>query len=151
MFTSKIYHKWMKDKQIQKYEDIINYLPDMNSKIVLDIGCGPRWLEIFLVKKYPKIKYISIDVDYKPDILSSGDSLPFRSETFDAVFCIDTIHLLKNISNVKTILKNNGLLIIAEPISLFKEDVLNIFKDLKLETKNIIGKEEKDILLIYKK
>lgn len=140
----------MKDKQIQKYEDMINLLPNMNDKIILDVGCGPGWLEEFLTKKYPKTKYIGIDINYKPNIISSGDFLPFKSNTFDIVFCIDTIHLLKNINDMKIVLKSNGILIISEPLSLFKEDILNNFKDLKLETKKIIGKEEKDILLIYK-
>ncbi|RLF60918.1 MAG: hypothetical protein DRN16_04235 [Thermoplasmata archaeon] len=149
MFTSEIYPKWMKEKQMEKYEDMKKFLPNLNG-LVLDVGCGEKWLNEFLDEKYG-IKYIGVDILYNPDIFSSGDELPFKSYVFDFIFCIDTIHLLKNGGEMKRVLKPGGYIIISEPKSMWKDKFLNTFKDLKILKKCIIGKEEKDILLILKK
>jgi len=149
MFTSKIYSKWMKKKQIQKYEDMKKFLPEIKG-FILDVGCGEKWLKNFLDGKH-EIKYTGIDVEYTPDALSSGDALPFKFATFDFVFCIDTIHLLKNPEEMKRVLKLGGYLIISEPKSLWRDKFLNTFKDLKIVKKCIIGNEEKDILVIFQK
>ena len=150
MFTSEIYPKWMREKQLQKYEDLKGSLPDARG-LVLDMGCGPGWLKDFLTKNYPGIKYIGIDIQYEPDVLSSGDYLPFKANTFDFVFCIDTIHLLKYPGEMERVLKKDGMLVIAEAKSLWKENVLNKFKNLKIVKKSIIGREEQDILVILQK
>lgn len=138
----------MKEKQIQKYRELVEFLPEIEKKKILDVGCGPRWVEEFL-KENNKINYIGIDTDYSPNIKASGDFLPFKNKTFDIVFCIDTLHLLEEKKELKRVLKNKGYLIISEPESLFKKEKLKKFKDLKLINKRIIGREEKDILLVF--
>ncbi|MCD6477530.1 MAG: class I SAM-dependent methyltransferase, partial [Candidatus Aenigmarchaeota archaeon] len=142
MFTSEIYPEWMKEKQIQKYEDMKKFLPDICG-LVLDVGCGPVWLKDFLIKNYSEIKYIGIDIRYKPHVLCSGDFLAFKTNSFDFVFCVDTLHLLKNRGEMKRVLKRGGYLIISEVKSLWNDNFLNNFKDLKIVKKSIIGKEEK--------
>ena len=141
----------MKKKQIQKYKDLLEHLPNLSEKKILDVGCGPRWLEYFLKKKYKNINYVGTDIDYKPNLICSGNFLPFKSNSFDAVFCLDVVHILNEINELKRTLKKGGVLVISEPISLFEEDKLNSIKNLKIKYRKIIGDEEKDILLIYKK
>jgi len=73
---------------------------------ILDVGAGPGFLE-------RQIQAIATDIDIDnlrkakgTKILCSGDALPFKSRSFDWVFCVDTVHLLKDIKDLERVGKN---------------------------------------------
>jgi len=149
MFTSKIYSKWMKEVQFEKYEDMKEVLPEMKGRI-LDVGIGPGWFEEFF-----GIETIGVDVDKnsKARVIAHGDFLPFKSEVFDFVVCLDTVHLIKG-SDIERVLKKGGVLVVSHFMR-EGEDVekklLNIFPKFKLLKKKVAGKREKDLVLVMQK
>lgn len=81
--------------------------------LVLDLGSGPGFLE-------EEVAAIAVDIDLKSlrrlpglRVLASGDSLPFRTGTFDMLFCIDTIHKLKTEAEIARVLKPGGRAVIS--------------------------------------
>ena len=154
MFTQKIYDKWMEKTQKEKYTDLEKLLPNVKNPLILDVGCGPAWVKDVISEKYPEFRYIGVDVEKgsSADIIASGDNLPFKSGTFDIVFCIDTLHLLNNINELVRVVKPSGYLIIS--LFLRKAHLLAELeenKNLKLISKDIIGKQEKDLVEIFQK
>ena len=149
MFTSKIYSKWMKEAQVEKYNGMKEILPELKGR-VLDVGIGPGWFEEFF-----GINAIGTDVDKnsKADIIAHGDFLPFRNEVFDFVVCIDTVHLLEG-NDIKRVLKKCGKLVISHFLRK-EEDVekklLNMFHEFKLLEKKIVGNREKDLVFVMQK
>lgn len=147
MFTSKIYSKWMKETQFEKYKDMKEILPELKGKS-LDIGIGPGWFEEFF-----GFEAVGVDVDKnsKADIIAHGDYLPFKDRIFDFVVCLDTIHLLEG-KDIKRVLKNGGILVVSHFIRENDEKkLLNMFHEFKLLEKKIVGEREKDIVLVLKK
>jgi len=111
MFFDKIYRSW-KAIQFKKYEKIIKILPSLKNKKILDIGIGPGYFEAFLKSKGITADIIGIDPSkeklMEKKIIADGSALPFTNNSFDAVICLDTIHLIKN-DDFKRILKPSGL------------------------------------------
>lgn len=129
MFTDKIYGKWMVATQKEKLEKILEEVgaDELEGKNILDAGSGPGFLGRILAGG----KIISLDIDLenlkKIDglrVLASGDFLPF-GKAFDAVFCIDAIHLLdkKRIgAEFAKVLKANGILIVSAFCNKYNSD-----------------------------
>ncbi len=148
MLTDEIYENWMGPTQRKKILKILKEVKIPKSAKVLDIGCGPGFLE----EKIPWAVAVDINTEYLEKIkgekiLASGDELNFSQE-FDFVFCIDIIHLLKNPKKVIDYLKPGGLLIatIFCNENNYKERFENLkelFSGLKLE-KEFLVKEEKE-------
>lgn len=112
----------MKKKQIQVkyYEDeqdpmwqteVESLLPWFFGKGV-DIGCGARTINKDVLR-------VDIDKKVKPDVVASGDTLPFKSEEFDFI-C--SIHSFEHFSNSKKtltewlrVIKKGGMIGIVHP------------------------------------
>ena len=139
----------MKEVQLEKYEDMKEILPQFKGR-VLDVGIGPGWFEEFF-----GIETIGVDVDKnsKAQVIAHGDFLPFRSEVFDFVVCLDTVHLLEG-NDIKRVLKRGGVLVVSHFLRK-EEDVekklLNIFREFKLLKKKIVGNREKDLVFVMQK
>lgn len=82
------------------------------SGLILDIGCGFGYLE-----KVHKGNYIGIDTSLEmlgkpvaifPRVLGDGNEMPFKDCSFDAIICIDAIHLLDK-QDFTRVLKQGGL------------------------------------------
>ncbi len=149
MFFVQIYEKWLKETQKEKIKQILEKIKP-NGRI-LDIGSGFGALEYF-------VNAIALDVnenylrktkaEYK--VKASGDALPFKSGSFDFVFCIDTAHLLKNHKEIKRVMKQGGKLIIS--VFCYKQNfkeranwLRKIVKDMELKTVNeFLVKTEKE-------
>ena len=154
MFTQKIYEKWMKETQMQKYRELETLLPQIQNPSILDVGCDHGWIKTIINEKYEQFHYIGVDVDKDSlaDIIASGDNLPFKSNTFDIVFCIDTVHLLNDLNELVRVIKPNGYLIVS--LFLRKASLLMEFekdKNLKLISKDIIGRQERDLVEVFQK
>jgi SAM-dependent methyltransferase len=79
---------------------------------VLDLGCGPR--DQAAVFGHLGCKYVGLDLsNTAADILADAHVLPFRSETFDAVFSYAVLQHLYNpfvaVTEIKRVLKPGGV------------------------------------------
>ena len=114
MFFDKVYGSW-KDIQIKKYEKILEMMPDLSGKRILDIGIGSGYFEDFLKGKDINADIIGVDIT-KPKgdsvLMASGDALPFNKNSFDMIVCFDTVHLIKN-DDFKRVLKSGGLTLLS--------------------------------------
>ncbi len=154
MISSKIYSKWMEKTQRQKIKGILKHVKPKGK--VLDVGCGPGFLEEY-------VEAVALDSDPEnlekvkgEKVLADANNMPFKDKAFDTIFCIDTIHKIKNTSEILRVLKNNGLLIVSIFCNKYnyKEKtkwLKNIFKNLKIEKSFLIKTEnEWDTVLILK-
>ena len=101
---------------IEKY---FNQIPK-NSRI-LDVGAG----EGILVEKFRREGYdiIGLDLNYGSKYIIVGDLnyLPFKSHTFDYIFCLDVLEHLnfeeqkKALKEINRVLKKRGKLILSIP------------------------------------
>ncbi|MEM5787969.1 MAG: class I SAM-dependent methyltransferase [Syntrophobacteraceae bacterium] len=91
-------------------QSIIERLPE---GLILEIGCGLRSVY------YPNVINFEI-VDYPTtDVLGIGERLPFKSDTFDAVFSLNVFEHLRNpfesASEIMRVLKPGGELYVTAP------------------------------------
>lgn len=124
MFLDKIYGNWMGETQKEKLERILEEvgLENLEGKNILDVGSGPGFLSDVLRKSLKSGFVVSCDIDLENlkrtgglKVLASGDFLPFR-KAFDAVFCIDAVHLLdkKRIGKeFAKVLNKSGILVVS--------------------------------------
>lgn len=80
---------------------------------VLDVGAGGSSYGRF----FPNRLTVDIDPKRKPDIVADAHSLPFEDEEFERILCTEVLEHLKNptkaISEMKRVLKNDGILILT--------------------------------------
>jgi len=104
MISGKIYDEWMEQTQLQKLRQILQKVKPEGT--VLDVGAGPGFLEQFVDAVATDVNLENLRKADGPKVLCSGDALPFRSLSFDWVFCVDTVHLLKNADELKRVGRN---------------------------------------------
>ena len=122
------------------YEHIHRYLLAKNyveNKIVLDIACGTGYGSFFLshhalkvvgidineeVINENKTKYIKRNLDF---LVGQIDNIPIEDNSIDVVVSFETIEHVHNakktLSEIKRVLKKNGLLIISTPNKFFSD------------------------------
>lgn len=159
MFTGKIYETWMEGIQEGKIKEILkNVNPE---KHVLDIGCGPGFLE-----RYIKDSFL-VDVDLENlkkangdgfKVLADGSHLPFRDKSFKTVFCIDTIHLLNTgeiTGEIKRVLSDGKAVVSTFCNEYSKSEKLfelkDRFKDFNVEREFLAGEGEMDAVIVVRK
>ncbi|MFZ3076882.1 MAG: class I SAM-dependent methyltransferase [Candidatus Aenigmatarchaeota archaeon] len=133
MFTGKIYGEWMAATQREKLEKILEDVgaENLEGKNILDVGSGPGFLSGILRKSLKSGSVVSSDIDIANlkktkglRVLASGNFLPF-GKVFDAVFCIDAIHLLdkKKIgTEFAKVLKRGGILVVSAFCNIYTSD-----------------------------
>jgi SAM-dependent methyltransferase len=112
MLSRKLYKDWMADTQRAKLKQIVSRVKPRGR--ILDVGAGPGFLEELL----PSAIATDIDIENLKlvkglKVLASGDTLPFKIGSFDAVFCIDTVHLLKGFSELTRVMKTGSKLVVS--------------------------------------
>ncbi|MBL7150551.1 methyltransferase domain-containing protein [Candidatus Microgenomates bacterium] len=115
------------------YNEVEDYLGDINGKKVLSVGCGTGTLEIKLAEKFPNSKIVGLDLSPKmvkqarlksktlanvEFIEGNSESLPFNKKSFDVVLCIHSFHHYSNqeiaLQEAFRVLKKNGNFIMIE-------------------------------------
>lgn len=125
------------------------HLPKQKKLTILDAGCGPGAALIYLAK-FGDV----IGVDISDEALKfarrrgkvkKGDiaNLPFEAETFDVVVCLDVLYhkwvnTNKAFSEIKRVLKKDGILLIREPAF----DWFKSSEDIASQTKHRFTREE---------
>jgi len=76
---------------------------------LLDIGCHNRHLEQTVREWYSSVETFGLDItvyQVKPDVLASGDHLPFRGSTFDFVTMIEVLeHIVDYVRALREVLR----------------------------------------------
>ena len=97
---------------------IKRYLPKNEGGVLLDVGAGMcEYRELAESKGY---SYVGIDINpNSPAIKGNACDIPFESGTFDVILAIDCLEHIKNdekaVSEMKRVLKNDGIIIIHSP------------------------------------
>ncbi|MCD6522208.1 MAG: class I SAM-dependent methyltransferase [Candidatus Diapherotrites archaeon] len=167
--SSLIYDSWMKEKQYKKYSGILNMLSktNLNGKI-LDVGMGTGLFEDYLKGKGIHVDVKGIEIDKKMmdearkkgyDVaLGSAEELPFESNSFDLVICIDTIHAVRDkeraIREIMRVLKPNGYALITHFCNTFtKKETINkmekLTDGLDVVEKKIVGHPDDEISVAF--
>ena len=129
------------------YEDFNTYtFKKANNKIVLDYGCGtgnisrkfaasnPLKLfgidisEVSINKAIEKAKNSNLQIDYSID---NCEETKFEAEKFNLVFGSGILHhlnLVKSVSEINRILKNNGEMVFLEPLG--TNPLINFYRKL---------------------
>ncbi|PIF06639.1 MAG: hypothetical protein CSA36_00625 [Draconibacterium sp.] len=114
-------------------EALTNFFLDKNCLKVLDVGTGTGNFTIQLRSAFPDAEITGVDPSEEaltkarerfPDILfmvGEAEHLPFKAGSFDAVAISMALHHLTKVSKglheIKRVVKNEGWIIIYEPVS----------------------------------
>lgn len=165
-FFSGVYSSWT-EIQNEKYLKILDLLKKekitlYGKKKILDIGCGPFYFEKFLEEGGISTKnFTCVDSEKQASsernfILSDGSFLPFKDSSFSIIFCIDSLHLIPDVSDIHRVMKRGGHIIVSSFFNLQNQELiesgmgkkLNRFKILK---KTIMKGRENEIIMLCKK
>ncbi len=158
MFFNKIYRSW-KAIQLKKYEKIIKMLPQLKNKKILDLGIGPGYFEEFLKSKGISADILGIDPSKEKalgkKVIADGSALPFTNNSFDAVICLDTIHLIKN-DDFARVLKPSGLALFSiffnkQNLEERKAMLKSKLSDFKILKELIIEEKESEYVVLARK
>ncbi|KKP88086.1 MAG: hypothetical protein UR93_C0022G0001 [Berkelbacteria bacterium GW2011_GWA2_35_9] len=97
------------------------YLNKLLNKSIQVLHISPEKSLKKLFCSYPNIKYLSIDISpFKAMRRENVESLSFSNHSFDLIFCSHVLEHIKNdqkaLTEIKRVLKPNGLAIIQVPI-----------------------------------
>ena len=158
MFTGKIYETWMGGNQEEKIKEILKNVQPQ--KRILDIGCGPGFLEQFIKETF----LVDIDLENLKKagcdgnkVLADGSHLPFKDRSFKTIFCIDTIHLLnteKITGEIKRALAD-GMAIITTFCNEYNKsekmsELKTPFEDFTIEREFFAGTSEIDAVIVVR-
>ena len=115
-------------KKRDKLKLLERTLPFLPSRVALDLGCAQGILSYFARQKGGF--WVSADEDVtnlktareilKKDLVElSGEALPFKSQSFDLVLCLDYLEHIENddraLEEITRVLKKGGQIILATP------------------------------------
>ena len=140
---------------------VLTPLDNLENRTILDAGCGKGRFAAKIKNIYPSCEVHGVDISAKhlnevPDsiIKKKGSilNLPYKSENFDGVFCIEalehTIRTEKAIDELCRVLKDNGrIIIIDKNIEKLGKMEITDFEQWfdKNKVKNILEKHCRDV------
>lgn len=140
------YDELYKDEQLHKLQIIKDNI-EVKGKL-LDVGCGTG-----IAYEFFNVDYTGIDPSEEllkqckgKSVLGKAEELPFENESFDVVIAVTSLHhcdLDKAVSEIKRVVKKNGVIVIS---FLKKSEKLSEIKKLLKDFKQI--DEGKDIIFI---
>lgn len=164
-FSPEIYDSWH-DIQREKIEKIFQilgegFLDSLKGRKILDVGAGSGVLEEFLARQ--KIEAIAAEPDMKMAasskskknfVLAKGEEAPFRKGSFDVIFAIDSIHLIKRVDFDS--LKKDGVVVVTTFFNDGNFDskrkmVLKKLRGLKIEKEFSVETREKELVVVARK
>jgi len=165
-FFNDVYGSW-KDKQIEKYEELVLELGELfnNCNRVLDVGIGKAWFWDYLKENSYEFDFIKgIDVsreatdpekDYIDYVYIDEDEKNFNlrddigEDNFDLVIVFDSIHLIGYSDELPSLINEGGFILQSIPLK-FK-DSLKRYPCMKIVDEGNIGVSEIDRYLLQKK
>ena len=150
---SKSYNKLHKEEQLKKLSIIKNNLKIKKSDLLLDVGCGTGISSKFNCKVIgidPSIGLLKLNKS-RNKILAKAEYLPLKSNVFDYVISVTSVHNFKDIEKglkeIKRVGKNNFIFSILKRSNTLNEIRNEIKNNFKIR-KTI--EEEKDIIFFTK-
>lgn len=133
-FGAKLYRKFAGKRFLKMHQKIAEKVLAQNPKDVLDIACGPGDFLFYLSNLASNVNLAGTDIapgmiNYasqklfgKAKILeSNGESQPFPENSFDVITIMMAFHhfpkKLEALENIKKLLRQNGILIIADVVA----------------------------------
>jgi SAM-dependent methyltransferase len=113
-----------------RYQRALKLADIQNGAKILDIGCKHAFLCDFLAKKGINCDYHGIDISEKVieslkdkkgsfQVCDVMKGLPFDSNKFDYIFCLEVLEHVENptflLTQFNRVLKNNGVLLLSTP------------------------------------
>lgn len=84
---------------------------------IIDLGCGDMWLTKYLRKK--GYDCVGFALTKPADIVGDIKSYNFRKRQYDVVIALEMIEHVDCFSEIDSILKQNGILIVSTPVPHF--------------------------------
>lgn len=120
-------HWWYRGRRRLLFE-VLKTLPNKGELKILDFGCGPgstinllnQFDEVFGVDIEPQaISYCLKKGLKNVKLIRQGKALPFNSNSFDVITCMDVLEHIENetatLLDLRRVLKKDGLLIVSVP------------------------------------
>jgi ubiquinone/menaquinone biosynthesis C-methylase UbiE len=104
--------------QFSKYAKMLQILPNLKGKKVLDIGIGSGYFEEFLESRGIDADIIGIDPSKEmmqgssKAAIADGNELPFHDSSFDMVICLDAAQFINSDDFIR-VLKPSGLVMFS--------------------------------------
>lgn len=138
------YSEGIKTRSTARHMVCVKLSDDVNTKVLLDIGCWIGWYEKFMVEKGCDF-IVGMDMDHHAlckakknvsnnrceFVCGSANALPFKRESFDAVSLFDVLEHLPQgsefsfFSEASGVLKANGTVIVSTPNNCFVSNLLD--------------------------
>src|SRR5690606_7297991 len=127
---------------------------------VMDVGCGTKPYEKLFSRA---TEYVGVDLavsghdhhDSKVDVFYDGKTLPFPSQSFDAVVCFQVLEHVFNIDELivemRRVLKPGGLLLVSLPLTWDEHEIPYDFaRYTSFGIKHILSKHHFSVLKLEK-
>jgi len=149
MYFPSPFREYCQKRRLEKIEKLVDTSYDRFRKsLILDIGCGDGFCTSFIVNVISYKYLIGLDLSLSKlakakeqlesfcGFVGDAEYLPFAENSFDCVFCFETLEHLSNplkvINEIKKVLKPTGLCFISIPlVSSWQEKIVNITKRIK--------------------
>jgi SAM-dependent methyltransferase len=109
---------------------LISQFITSNHLMILDVGCSDGYYLDYVQRYSKQVKPYGVDIFFDSllcakalginTVCAAGEFLPFKDETFDAIFCFEVIeHSAKPsllLKSIKRVLKPRGIILLSTPL-----------------------------------